>query len=697
MASGWIESDLARVTTAKIGSHRDPRYSAERLLARLRVYSKILRLPLFDYRDSSLLSRVAFAIDALENDVSDGTLRIQPYCIMLYGYPGTGKSSLAIQIARALMTDRYGAFGSRDMVTLNETDEYQSEFRSSHKVVLFDDIGASRYGLADTKNPWRKVIDFVNNIKKTALNPNVEMKGRVYIHPDVVILTSNLDFSLGGAINQYIPAAEAIFRRMNLILRVNNHSTVSRLLPIGEKTKSTHGYMTHSQDYRIEKHGKEEVVVPRIDILEELRHDFRSHMASQEDFVHQFNSCFDDYEQAPVLKAEALVVSQKAPCALPERREVLISQSGSPAEEQVREATISYYVDNVDWKKFCLQYPEGIEAGHTHYVLLDNGTIRPALGYEPQFLIVCEELVNVAFSQVYPGWLSLPKQSLPTQHLRAEAMTSPWGAVRQFLDPPVLSLESVLVQLPEKGKLWDAIPEVFIKLCGKDTTKTSVKTKLNVLYALFLMDVTLTSSEASRVYALYSSPKLAKKLRHEYLQMNARINRGSLDYLKVIDQDALSSLENEILEVQSISSLEESVASEIVTSSPPTSSDSVCSLFPCEEVQIRQLLKLVPREPCWPVFSNLAFGTFGEVDLVVEGPNSLLVFECKSSVSSMGKARAQAVRYTRVMQSLREDKRVTGLVYSPYGIRVVVDSQPSLPTDFRGFLTAVGYLEDDQD
>ena len=117
-------------------------------------------------------------------DDSNGKIRKQPYCVLLTGYPGSGKSTFALQLAVECMKRRYGRALPSDIVTLNETDEFQSEFRTSHKVVIFDDLGAEKSTVNGSKNPWRKIIDFVNNVRKTALNPNVDMKGNVYIEPD---------------------------------------------------------------------------------------------------------------------------------------------------------------------------------------------------------------------------------------------------------------------------------------------------------------------------------------------------------------------------------------------------------------------------------------------------------------------------------------------------------------------------------
>jgi Holliday junction resolvase-like predicted endonuclease len=291
MFSGMIEEDLSRVTTAKIGSLKDPRYDVPSLLSRLYRYKKSLMYTIFSLRDSSTLARVCAAIDDLETDVSDGTFRKQPFCILLYGFPGTGKSSLAIQIARALMTDKHGEFNSHDMVTLNESDEFQSEYRSSHKVVVFDDIGASKCGLSDTKNPWSKVIDFVNNIKKTTLNPNVDMKGKVYIKPELVILTSNLDFQKGGKINHYVPAFEAILRRLSRIVKVIDHTTVHPLL--FDKTHiqiETESYMTHRTRCELRDDP-----ISSTDYIHELRDAYWKHDLDQTYFVDHINSYFDDY------------------------------------------------------------------------------------------------------------------------------------------------------------------------------------------------------------------------------------------------------------------------------------------------------------------------------------------------------------------------------------------------------------------
>lgn len=256
----------------------------------------LMRLDLGNLYNKHSFRNVCTTLETLKLDQADGTIRKQPYCVLLTGFPGCGKSNFALQIATACLKARYGAAFPSDVVTLNETDEYQSEYRTSHKVVIFDDIGAAKITSPQTKDPWRKIIDFVNNIRKTSLNPNVEMKGVVYIEPDLVILTSNLKdkMNIGG----WLYAPQAIFRRLSKIILLSDGYTEGRYIkPVYEGKSEVNAYSLtwNSNDATSPPQLREE-------LIEEIVTDFTKHLSEQEIFVSRTNSNFDAVleEQTPL-------------------------------------------------------------------------------------------------------------------------------------------------------------------------------------------------------------------------------------------------------------------------------------------------------------------------------------------------------------------------------------------------------------
>jgi hypothetical protein len=363
MQSGRLEESLSKVTSSKIGIHEGTVNSRSELLKRLKRYRMLFGI-VNTSRESQILARLEHAIEDMETDVSTGALRKQPFCVVLYGNPGVGKSSFSIQLAQKLMHGRYGRFTSHDMVTLNETDEYQSEFRTSHKVVLFDDIGAAKSDRPDTTNPWRKVIDFVNNVQKTALNPNCEMKGKVYIQPDLVILTTNLDLSKTFAmVGGFMNCPEAIARRCSSVIHLKDYLTGEIINYDGGSDHSTAfcGKMPTNL-----KSGLG-TTVTRDYIVEELDKRFREHMVDQQKFINKFNSYFDDLptitedynEQSEIYELQAAIAPKYDPLH----------------EERIT----NYLISHIDWDYYFCAYPYG----HNEEVYYFDGYIYSSFGKYP--------------------------------------------------------------------------------------------------------------------------------------------------------------------------------------------------------------------------------------------------------------------------------------------------------------------------
>lgn len=167
-----------------------------------------------------LITKGREAISRLSLQCRDQIIRRQPFGILIAGNPGCGKSFAAMRILKALYDSVHGELQPQEIIVLNEGDQFQSEFRTSHKAVVFDDLGATRVNIVN-QDPFRKIIDFINNIPRTALNPNVELKGNVWIQPEIVVATTNMiiPFEHQQARNtDSMLSPEAINRRFPLMI-----------------------------------------------------------------------------------------------------------------------------------------------------------------------------------------------------------------------------------------------------------------------------------------------------------------------------------------------------------------------------------------------------------------------------------------------------------------------------------------------
>jgi hypothetical protein len=298
---------------------------------------------------------------------------------MLYGEPGVGKSSSAVRIAQACMRKMYGTFNDHDMVAINETDKFQSEFRTFHRVILFDDIDASRPDAADSISPFHKVIDYVNNIEKTALNPNVDMKGKVHIRPDLVILTTNRKCDGPANIGaEYVRSKGALARRTNYAIHLHTgylRCSIKTCHSITSECSDTYG---NQAEYR---------PLPRYqDVDREVMYDFISnefmkYHKEQEEFIVSMNMNFDNLNKkvhVEVVAEDDVLDSQAGLSSLLSDERIL---SGSSIDFKKK-----YYAERVDWE-FFIAHISSYYLDGPQYVLAPDGRVLPECrsGSEPSY------------------------------------------------------------------------------------------------------------------------------------------------------------------------------------------------------------------------------------------------------------------------------------------------------------------------
>jgi hypothetical protein len=296
--TGFVEETLSKLSAIRCGAEELVGITRDRMILRLTWLKCLLRFNVMNFTDRRAFERVTNALEHLRLDDSNGSVRKQPYCVLLTGYPGCGKSQYALRLAASCLKAKYGRAKASDVVVLNETDEFQSEYRSSHKVVIFDDIGAEKPDRA-TINPWRKIIDFANNVRKTSLNPNVEMKGNVYIHPDMLIITTNL--APGAQVQHYMNVPSAIYRRMSKVLFLVDDGTYTlakEVNPTINKQPRLGSLFGYDYTYHMPTETQ-----PRKDLTKKIVSEFLRNDQAQEYFVRETNSILDEDEPKTVLGA----------------------------------------------------------------------------------------------------------------------------------------------------------------------------------------------------------------------------------------------------------------------------------------------------------------------------------------------------------------------------------------------------------
>jgi len=143
-------------------------------------------------------------------------VREKPYGICIFGGSAVGKTLINTILVKVGLQSNGFPSGKEHVVTLNDSDPFQSEYRTFHQAVTMDDFGntkADKYEFS----PTAKIIDFLNNVPKAALSPIAELKGNVMIRPKIVSVTTNVKHLLA---NVFSNEPASILRRFNVHLDV---------------------------------------------------------------------------------------------------------------------------------------------------------------------------------------------------------------------------------------------------------------------------------------------------------------------------------------------------------------------------------------------------------------------------------------------------------------------------------------------
>ena len=208
-----FQNDLSRIVSnfeyIKIGTYKDTNekcpWADEKDFERdlLKVIDDCLNLrKSASQRDRVLLDRhydvlgkIRTAFELLR---TTGGLREAPFSFCIFGASGIGKSTLVNNLMTYSLQKIMWEKGIKDyevdpnsICTLNEMDKYHSDYKSHIQGVLLDDFANAKADVTSV-NPSVNVINFINNVARTAIMAEAELKGKIQLNPLVVAATTNV-------------------------------------------------------------------------------------------------------------------------------------------------------------------------------------------------------------------------------------------------------------------------------------------------------------------------------------------------------------------------------------------------------------------------------------------------------------------------------------------------------------------------
>lgn len=143
-----------------------------------------------------------------------GGFKRAPFVVCIHGESGMGKSV----VQERLMVDLLVALGfnpdPKNVAYYNPYDEYDSSMRGNTIGIFMDEVANTKPDF-QTKVPYEFIMRVNNNAKATAVMADLELKNKITIEPEVVIMTTN-DATIGAYDCSKNPVS--VLRRVHIYL-----------------------------------------------------------------------------------------------------------------------------------------------------------------------------------------------------------------------------------------------------------------------------------------------------------------------------------------------------------------------------------------------------------------------------------------------------------------------------------------------
>lgn len=183
--------------------------------------------------DKKILSDKILKLKLIKNDyisqkISSGT-RKAPFAIELFGESSQGKTTFGDQLLDALLTSAGLPIDKEYRAALNPGDKFYSNWTSDKLVAILDDLSNEKNDFVE-KAPTRAVIDFCNNQMFYAPKAELDAKGKCFVEPEIVLVTTNKKDLDAGV---YSNCPYSVQRRMNLVMTVRCKEEFQRFVEVG--------------------------------------------------------------------------------------------------------------------------------------------------------------------------------------------------------------------------------------------------------------------------------------------------------------------------------------------------------------------------------------------------------------------------------------------------------------------------------
>jgi len=184
----------------------------KKMVAQFRISPDIVR------ELTGVLHRLRVFIDTLHSAVNASNERIQPFMLMFWGPPGTGKSNLSAMITQAIGRKNNYDVSPSGRYIWQEGVNFQDGLSHIQWAVHMDDVDQSvAKDQAGSRNFVQNVIALVNNCPMPVEAAAVDMKGKLRASPRLVTYCTNFP---NGNLKSHTLQPNAFWRRVGLRINV---------------------------------------------------------------------------------------------------------------------------------------------------------------------------------------------------------------------------------------------------------------------------------------------------------------------------------------------------------------------------------------------------------------------------------------------------------------------------------------------